>query len=68
MKQQNLMSRSVHSSVWNCVAGSCEWEGCGSLRGARRGVVVGVDHFVMSPATVNQERKNDIQNSLSQVG
>ena len=53
------------------VSPSIEWwcrRGGGSLRGARRGVVVGVDRFVMSHATFNQERKNDVQDSLSQVG
>jgi hypothetical protein len=39
-----------------------------SAGGARRGVVVDVDRIVMNHATFNQERKNDIQNFLSQVG
>ena len=39
-----------------------------SARGSRRGVVVGVERYVMSPATFNQERKNDIQDYLSHVG
>ena len=38
------------------------------LGGAQGGVVVGVEPIMMSPATFNQERKNDIQNFLSQVG
>ena len=38
------------------------------LGGARRVVVISVERCVMSHATFNQERKNDIQNSLSQVG
>ena len=38
------------------------------LGGTRLGVVVDVDRIVMNHATFNQERKNDIQNSLTQVG
>jgi hypothetical protein len=38
-----------------------------SLCGNRRDGVVGVNGSVMSPATFNRERKNDVQNSLTQV-